>query len=45
MNKNTYIWQAADESLMFMLNISFNLEMDLDDSINLEMDLPSVYCS
>lgn len=27
----------------FMLNISFNLEMDLDDSINLEMDLPSVY--
>lgn len=26
-----------------MLNISFNLEMDLDTSINLEMALPSVY--
>lgn len=27
----------------FMLNMSFNLEMDLDTSINLKMDLPSVY--
>lgn len=27
----------------FMLNIYFNLEMDLDSSIHLEMDLSSVY--
>lgn len=27
----------------FRLSMSFNLEMDLDNSINLEMDLPSVY--